>query len=125
MILYNYNIMSYIILVIVIALLILSITYVQSEQFKSTPNDKPILALFSKDWCSHCRDFKPTWKKLQTMDIIQSIVTTAELNPEQYGVTSFPTIRLYTNPIQSPDQYITYTGQRNLGEVIKFLKKTL
>jgi thiol-disulfide isomerase/thioredoxin len=75
---------SVLIVVLVVLVVILAYTYLNKstpsaqptkmmEHFESQPAPadlKPkegevIVALFSADWCPHCKDYKPAWQKLK------------------------------------------------------------
>lgn len=61
--------------------------------------NKSTLILFYADWCSHCQNFKPKWKKL--VKSLEGIINTASVNGDtnqqmmqKYNVDKFPTIIL-------------------------------
>lgn len=115
---------KYIVALVVVILLICLMLYSKKQEHLEQP--KPKLVLFSVDWCSHCIEFESTWKKLQSNPEIQKMCDTVKMDPAEFGITTFPTIRLYKNdPSQNPDNFILYSGNRSIGSILIFLKKNL
>jgi thiol-disulfide isomerase/thioredoxin len=86
-------------------------------------NGKPYIVLFSQDWCPACRDFRPIWEKFKKMDVVTAVVNPIELDPAQYSVGSYPTIRYYKrDPQQYPTEFVTFKDQRNIGQLLKFVR---
>jgi len=83
--------------------------------------------LYHASWCGYSREFRPTWDKfveyakrnlqvVKTKDIICE--SDNEKICESRHIRGYPTIILYT----LKKNYV-YNGDRNLGELIKFVEK--
>jgi thiol-disulfide isomerase/thioredoxin len=103
----------------------------KSVQFKDVANanknaDRLDIYFFSADWCPHCVNASPEWKKFKDeysgkkigklnifcTDKNCSEPAEAKINKSEYGVDSYPTIKVYidkdmNNPIEY-DAKITY-----------------
>lgn len=107
---------------VVILIVIAVYLYCKTEHFEGGAS-KPYLVLFSQDWCPACQEFKPTWAKLQKIPAITDVVNVVQLDPLPFNVGSFPTIRFYKrDPVQYPNDFVAFTGQRNLGQLMKFVR---
>jgi thiol-disulfide isomerase/thioredoxin len=114
---------SWQIAILVIVVLIAFYLYSKTEHFEGG-NSKPFLVLFGQDWCPACREFKPTWDKLQTIPAITDVVNLVQLDPLPFNVSSYPTIRFYKrDPKQYPEEFVVYSGNRNLGSLMKFVRE--
>lgn len=90
--------------VIIVAAVILGIMLFVAFTKKSSSSNKqehlstkPVLRLYTMVGCKYCDDFNPTWMKLKNSEQIQPLVDFAQLDETNTdGVTSFPTLRLYT-----------------------------
>lgn len=109
------------IVVVIVLGVLLAYTYLHKQQpstqpskmmehFESTPADlnpqegEVIVALFSADWCPHCKEYKPTWKKLASKNDNNSVngkkirfvdadcSTTAHPASSKYNVEGYPTL---------------------------------
>jgi len=114
-------------------------------QFKDVANanknaSRIDIYFFYADWCPHCVSAKPEWDKFQSEYIGNkkgkfNIICTkkdcsetndAKLNKSEYGVESYPTIKVYVdkdmkNPIEY-DAKITYDRLKMfIGELEKSL----
>jgi thiol-disulfide isomerase/thioredoxin len=108
----------------IVAVIMLVIVYLwtKSEHFYGD-NGKPFLVLFSQDWCPACKEFKPTWDRLKTIKAVTDVVTIVQLDPLPYNIGTFPTIRFYKkDPEQYPNDFVLFKGQRNLGQLMKFVR---
>ena len=87
---------------------------------------KDVLVKFYAPWCSHCKSFAKTYnelaKKLKNNEniVIAEIDATAN-EVEGEIINSFPTLKLY--PGGEKSQPILYEGERNLNDMMDFIKK--
>ena len=107
----------------VIIVLVILIGYLWLNTEHLTDGTKPYIVLFSQDWCPACQEFKPTWDKFAGMTVVTDVVNPIQLDPLPFNVGSYPTIRYYKrNPQEFPDEFVVFKGQRNLGQLLKFIK---
>lgn len=93
-------------------------------------NDKPTFRMFYVNWCGHCKNTKPEFKKLQQSkykDKVNIVMIDCEENEtnaklaEEAGVEGYPTIQLVKN-----DDVIPYdSGERTLAGFTNFLDNNL
>lgn len=95
-----------------------------------------VLALHHSDTCSHCKTFKPEWKKivkrLSKMD--PSLFTVAEVGPDatqfmndnyyETPVDGVPTI-VYIHKMDNEVKPEVYEGERTANAIIAWLAKTM
>lgn len=95
----------------------------QNKRFlnNSKTTTKPKLILFYVDWCKHCKNLKPEWKKLASK--IKGLVETVSINGdtnqemmELYNVDKFPTV-VYDDGMNA----IEYEGQMNADGLKQFV----
>ena len=84
-----------------------------------------ILKLYYVEWCGHCNNFKPIWKKLQKQNIsnvkFKAIDCDKHKNIAQAdGIEGFPTIRLYNSNNKLLDEL---EGERNIKNIKNLIKK--
>jgi thiol-disulfide isomerase/thioredoxin len=109
--------------IIIVLLLIAGYLWFNTEHL-TNGDGKPFIVLFSQDWCPACQDFKPTWKKFAQMQVVTDVINPIQLDPLPFNVGSFPTIRFYKrDPTQYPDEFVVFKGQRNLGQLLKFVRE--
>ncbi|VDM39184.1 unnamed protein product [Toxocara canis] len=89
---------------------------------------KDVLIEFYAPWCGHCKAFEPKYKqlaaKLKSQElnlVLAKFDATANDHPENFNVEGFPTI--YFAPSGKKGSPIKYTGDRDLDDLIKFMKK--
>ncbi len=72
------------------------------EADELTPKDgETVVALFAADWCPHCRDYKPTWQKVQEeakrknekkVRFVTVDCTESNPYPGKYDIEGYPTV---------------------------------
>lgn len=98
------------------------------EQFNNMNNNgEPTIALFHANWCGHCKNLMPHWKKFEKShhqkDNILVVNVESDDNPaliKKHGVRGFPTIKYCPKGVNNTDGTITYEGSRNLPGLIEF-----
>jgi thiol-disulfide isomerase/thioredoxin len=88
---------------------------------KANATAKPKLILFYVDWCKHCKNFKPEWKKLASKikGLVETVSVNGDTNQEMmnlYNVDKFPTI-VYDDGTNA----IEYDGQMNADGLKQFV----
>uniref|UniRef100_F1L1D5 Protein disulfide-isomerase n=1 Tax=Ascaris suum TaxID=6253 RepID=F1L1D5_ASCSU len=89
---------------------------------------KDVLVEFYAPWCGHCKAFEPKYKELATKLkqqepnlVLAKFDATANDHPENFTVEGFPTI--YFVPSGKKGSPIKYTGDRDIDDLIKFMKE--
>jgi len=89
---------------------------------------KDVLIEFYAPWCGHCKSLEPIYKqlgekfkKLSPDVVIAKMDATANDKMPGYEVSGFPTI--YFAPKNAKDKPISYSGDRSLEDLEKFIKK--
>ena len=84
--------------------------------------DKGKIILFYADWCGHCQQFKPIWKKIKTKMsekvIFQEIDDENILEINKYGIQSYPTIIAEKN-----GKMYKFNNNRTEDILINFIKE--
>lgn len=97
-----------------------------NESFKKSIDNEidvslPTFILFYGDWCSHCRQFKPTWDafyKIVDKKYLNVIKTDKEEFLDMFNVNGVPTIK-YING----DKIIDYTNGRDIYSLTSFVNE--
>jgi thiol-disulfide isomerase/thioredoxin len=92
-----------------------------SDTNKLSNGNKNILILYYVSYCSYCKRFFPTWKKIKNK--LKNKVIFIEINGEKNkdicerdDVNLFPTIRL----IKKGEKIIDYNGNRSYKDLLNF-----
>ena len=98
---------------------------------KKAPRDVAELMFFSAEWCGHCKDFKPVWKKLvKEMDkpkynnkIILQNYDNDKDGPvfKKYNVKQFPTLLLKLDDGTTKE----FNGDRDVKSLKSFIDTEL
>ena len=79
-------------------------------------SDKKTLLFFSADWCGHCKNFKPVWEELSSVENKKKAnfinVNCSDNEDEKiqkimskYSVKGFPTLMIYDSSDKSMTEY--------------------
>lgn len=77
-------------------------------------------------WCGHCKSLEPIYNELaEKVAPFKSQITIAKMDATgnehpKMPVQGFPTLRLFKPGQENP---VDYSGDRSLGDLIKFLEK--
>jgi protein disulfide-isomerase-like protein len=89
------------------------------------------LALFYAPWCGHCKTVMPIWDRLDETHRSSGLgeITIIKVNcdeqkdvAKQHGVSGFPTIKLFPQGLNVPDQAVEYQGDRSYDSLVDFMK---
>lgn len=103
---------------------------VVANSFEKIVGDKSkdVLIEFYAPWCGHCKTLEPIYKQLgekvkkTSPDVvIAKMDATANDKMPGYEVSGFPTI--YFAAKDAKDKPISYSGDRSLDDLVKFIKK--
>ncbi|KAK0739705.1 thioredoxin-like protein [Apiosordaria backusii] len=107
-----------------------SVAYLTDATFKNTiGGDKHVLVAFTAPWCGHCKSLAPTWESLATTFANEPNVVIAKVDAEaenskatanEYGVTSYPTIKFFPKGSTTPEEY---SGGRSEENFVTFLNE--
>lgn len=89
-------------------------------------NDNDILMKFYAPWCGHCKKLEPIYKSIAELLKANSKLKFYDIDAtkndvEGHPVTGFPVIKLF--PGKNKSNAITFEGERNEADIIKFLKE--
>lgn len=98
----------------------------KKEGFEETPS---VFRMFYVDWCGHCRNAKPEFAKILSVDKVngkplQVLMINAEANQalaSEFNVSSYPTFVLS----KSTGENIPYMGHRNENAFMSFLESNM
>jgi len=86
-----------------------------------------VVALFSADWCPHCRDYKPVWEKLmphsgkkvgsKTIKFVSVDCTESCPVSSKYDIEGYPSVVAI-----SPNGHKHLTSRNSLEEITKSLE---
>jgi len=102
-------------------------------------NKKPMFVEFYADWCGHCKNLVPMWKKLietiekthsnETMAIVaiekdfhNDAVITEMKEKAKFGIDGYPTIGAIVFENGNP-KFKSYNGDRSAGPMYEFIKE--
>ena len=95
------------------------------KDFKKEVLDFPgvVIAEFFAPWCSHCKNFMPEYKKAATalQGLAKVVAIDATVDQElasRYGVSGFPTIKLFAGDKNKPTDY---NGGRTANAIVEAL----
>lgn len=79
--------------------------------------------LFKAEWCGHCKNFKPTWNKLEELygkkyNFITYDADKNEKEIAQWEIRGFPTLM-----IKNGKEAVEYRGSRDIDSLINFFKE--
>ena len=88
----------------------------------------PTIMYFYAEWCPHCKNFMPEWKKFkeqvagQKINAVErSCVEYADYCSNVTSLEGYPSIYF----IPASGTPVEYTGPRNAKELLKFYKKNV
>lgn len=87
---------------------------------------KPMLMLFHAEWCGHCVEFMPTFRKLEKEFINPEKLNAVKISDkntkliETYQIGGFPTIKLYDGK-----NFHEYNGGRDIVSIRHFVNSIL
>lgn len=105
------------------------VTIVVGKTFEKIVLDKKkdVLIELYAPWCGHCKKLEPVYKDLAKKFkkhknlVIAKMDATANDAPDNYSSSGYPTI--YFAPANNKDSPISYTGDRKLEDLVKFVKQ--
>lgn len=85
------------------------------------------LIYFYGDWCPHCKTFMPVWDqlepKLKAMGISTRKISDKEPEVKTANVPGFPCVRWYPQGLTVKENYIQFSGKRDVATIIDFVNK--
>ncbi|KAK8998226.1 hypothetical protein V6N11_083619 [Hibiscus sabdariffa] len=112
-----------------IATLPSSVVVLNPDNFDQVVLDetKDVLVEFYAPWCGHCKILAPTYEKVATAFKMEEDIVIANLDAdkhkdlaEKYGVTGYPTLKLFTKSNKAGEDY---NGDRDLDDFVKLINK--
>ena len=84
----------------------------------------PLFVKFEAPWCGHCKRLSPVWDSLLELDLDGARLGTVDCTRQeaegacrQYGVTSYPTLLLFSDGLIK-----LFSGERSLPELSRFAR---
>ncbi|KAK4162755.1 thioredoxin-like protein [Cladorrhinum sp. PSN259] len=106
------------------------VVYLTDSTFKKAiGGDQNVLVAFTAPWCGHCKSLAPTWESLAATFANEPNVKIAKVDAEaqnskatanEYGVTSYPTIKFFPKGSTEPEEY---SGGRSEENFVTFLNE--
>lgn len=96
------------------------------EAFENQDHKGKMMVLFYAPWCGHCKKMMPEWDQFMEEskdgDVMVVKVNADEDKElaEKHGVKSFPTIKFYSNGLDSEAE--EYDGNRTASAFMEFVK---
>ena len=91
--------------------------------FKDINPNLPTIILYFKDWCGHCKQFKPVWKEFINITDKKSINIVMTDNDDiirENNIDGFPTVELQINGNKA-----TFNGDRSIRGLADFTNAAL
>jgi thiol-disulfide isomerase/thioredoxin len=91
--------------------------------FKDIDPNLPTIILYFKDWCGHCKQFKPVWKEFINITDKKSINIVMTDNDDiirENNIDGFPTVELQINGNKA-----TFNGDRSIRGLADFTNAAL
>jgi len=111
-------------------LLIVLFSLKSRDGFSTTPseilnNQNKVFILFYNKDCSHCKELKPIWEKVQannvdtmsSVDLTNSDAKTEEVS-KKFNITAYPTMLV----IENGKVMESYNGERTVDALSNFVK---
>jgi thiol-disulfide isomerase/thioredoxin len=94
-----------------------------NNDFKDINPDLPSIVLFYKDWCGHCKQFKPVWNeftKITDKKYINVLMTDDDKIIKNNNVDGFPTVKFFKD-----GESDVYSGERTVSGLSDFVNGIL
>lgn len=85
----------------------------------------PSLVLFWMEGCGHCKNMMQAWGEVKRITAGKvNLVEMESKHPDvaKFGITGFPTIRLYPGGFGPQARFVSYSGDRSVQSFMKFLE---
>ncbi|KAG5180837.1 disulfide-isomerase precursor-like protein [Tribonema minus] len=106
-----------------------AVTELTSSNFNTVALDpaKTVLVFFGAPWCGHCKSLAPKYDTLANAFVGDESVVFAKVDATQeadlanrYGVTGYPTLKLFGAGSGEPE---TYDGAREVADLLRFVNE--
>ena len=80
--------------------------------------------MFHSPSCGHCVRAMPAFDRLQPPAHVRKVKVDCQAQPEmasKFGVSAYPTFRLYPRGMAHPEDSVAYTGARDEASFYDFL----